>query len=182
MPTPYGYRGAMAFSADDLRVLRRALALALRTAPVPAPLPGRSGPARAEEVRELRRLAERLDEARQEGCRLRAFLRAEVARYRAALPGAAAGYLERLEEAVDAGYAPGAPDLAALRSLCADPALSTAEAGRRSALLRRCEALGGHAEGEQPPGGGTPAAVPPPALPVTSAQPVTPAPAVTPAV
>ncbi|MER0245589.1 hypothetical protein AAHZ94_27145, partial [Streptomyces sp. HSW2009] len=51
MPTPYGSRGGMAFSADELRVLRRALALALEpTTAVPAPAaapPGADAAARA---------------------------------------------------------------------------------------------------------------------------------------
>ncbi|MEU3438726.1 hypothetical protein ABZ708_35735, partial [Streptomyces sp. NPDC006863] len=34
MPTPYGSRGGMAFSADELRVLRRALAIALHPTPL----------------------------------------------------------------------------------------------------------------------------------------------------
>ncbi|MGP3923996.1 hypothetical protein [Streptomyces sp. 8N616] len=136
MPTPYGSRGAMAFSADELRVLRRALAIALRPSPAP--------PAahREEEVQELCRLTEAVEEAVREGGRLRAFLLADLARYRAALPGAAHGYLERLVDALSAGYTPGADDLAALRSLCAAPAAKAKpEAERRRVLLRRCEAL-----------------------------------------
>ena len=92
MPTPYGSHGGMAFSADELRVLRRALAIALQPAPVPAPHRP-LGPQRAEEVRECLRLSEAVDEAVREGGRLRAFLLADLARYRSALPGAAPGYL-----------------------------------------------------------------------------------------
>lgn len=136
MPTPYGSRGGMAFSADELRVLRRALAIALH----PESLPPRPGPERDEEVRECLRLAEAVDEATAEGGRLRAFLLADLARYRAALPGAVTGYAERLQDALAAGYRPGADDLAALRRLCAAPA-GRAEAGRRHALLARCERL-----------------------------------------
>ncbi|RLU85788.1 hypothetical protein CTZ27_25780 [Streptomyces griseocarneus] len=136
MPTPYGSRGGMAFSADELRVLRRALAIALD----PRSVPNRPTPERAEEVREYLRLAESVDEAAREGGRLRAFLLADLARYRAALPGAAAGYTERLQDAIAAGYQPGAEDLAALRALCSGPS-GGAEADRRRALLHRCEHL-----------------------------------------
>ncbi|MCD9145278.1 hypothetical protein [Streptomyces albireticuli] len=136
MPTPYGSRGGMAFSADELRVLRRALAIALH----PESVPRRPGPERDEEVRECLRLAEAVDEAAREGGRLRAFLLADLARYRAALPGAVTGYAERLQDALAAGYRPGADDLAALRRLCAAPA-GREEAGRRRALLARCERL-----------------------------------------
>ncbi|MFG2194791.1 hypothetical protein [Streptomyces sp. NPDC048639] len=134
MPTPYGSRGAMAFSADELRVLRRALAIALR------PSPASPAESREDEIQELCRLTEAVEEAVGEGERLRAFLFADLARYRAALPGAASGFLERLVDALSAGYTPGADDLAALRSLCATAA-DGPEAGHRRELLRRCEAL-----------------------------------------
>ncbi|MGV9252942.1 hypothetical protein [Streptomyces sp. NPDC003697] len=110
----------MAFGAEELRVLRRALALALD----PRPASGR-------DVQDCLRLAESLDEAMREGARLRAFLVADVARYRAALPGTVAGYLSLLQEALGAGYRPNPDDLAALRALRGNPAAS--------ALLRRCQ-------------------------------------------
>ncbi|WP_245654455.1 hypothetical protein [Streptomyces violens] len=143
MPTPYGYRGGMAFSADELRVLRRALATALQPASVPAPAPAGAVPAtrdprRAEEVQECLRLSEALDEAAREGGRLRDFLFADLARYRDALPGSVHGYLGRLQEALAAGYAPGPDDLGALRVLRSVDA-GPAERARRTALLRRCE-------------------------------------------
>ncbi|MFB7599758.1 hypothetical protein [Streptomyces sp. NPDC056160] len=119
MPTPYGTRGGMAFGAEELRVLRRALAVALHLRP-----------ARAEDVQDCLRLAESLDEAMREGARLRAFLVADLARYRDALPGTAVGYLALLEEALGAGYRPGCDDLAALRALRGNPAAA--------ALLHRC--------------------------------------------
>ncbi|KMS68540.1 hypothetical protein ACM01_38800, partial [Streptomyces viridochromogenes] len=100
----------MAFGAEELRVLRRALALALHPSP-----------ASPEEVRACLRLAESLDEAMREGARLRAFLVADLARYRAALPGTAAGYLALLEEALGAGYHPDPDDLTALRTLRGNP-------------------------------------------------------------
>ncbi|MEU8824400.1 hypothetical protein [Streptomyces sp. NPDC048636] len=137
MPTPYGSRGGMAFSADELRVLRRALATALQPHPV-TPSPGPLGPERAEEVQDCLRLAEAVDEAVREGGRLRAFLLDELARYRAALPGAAAGYLEQLQGALAAGYEPLPEDLAALRALCG-AAAGDGEAARRRALLGHCE-------------------------------------------
>ncbi|MEV0276867.1 hypothetical protein AB0I22_10870 [Streptomyces sp. NPDC050610] len=126
----------MAFSADELRVLRRALAIALQPHPVPAPI----GPARAEEVQDCLRLAEAVDEAVREGGRLRAFLLADLARYRAALPGSAPGYLEQLQGALAAGYLPRPDDLVALRSLCAAPT-GDAEADHRRGLLHRCERI-----------------------------------------
>ncbi|MBP2065463.1 hypothetical protein [Streptomyces iranensis] len=140
MPTPYGSRGGMAFSADELRVLRRALAIALQPDPV-TPSAGPLGPDRAEEVQDCLRLAEAVDEAVREGGRLRAFLLDELARYRAALPGAAVGYLEQLQGALAAGYEPLAEDLAALRALCGSAAGGGGEATRRRALLSHCERL-----------------------------------------
>ncbi|GAA2255542.1 hypothetical protein [Streptomyces indiaensis] len=119
MPTPYGSRGGMAFGVEELRVLRRALALALHPTP-----------ASAEDVQDCLRLAESLDEALREGARLRAFLVADLGRYRAALPGTAAGYLALLDEALGAGYRPVPDDLAALGALRGNPAAA--------ALLDRC--------------------------------------------
>lgn len=120
MPTPYGSRGGMAFGADELRVLRGALAVALH----PAPLPD-------EDVQACLRLAESVDEAVREAGRLRAFLLADLARYRAALPGSATGYLELLQDALAAGYDPRPEDLMALRTLRAAPAAA--------ALLDHCQ-------------------------------------------
>ncbi|MCT2590034.1 hypothetical protein LHJ74_08930 [Streptomyces sp. N2-109] len=136
MPTPYGSRGGMAFSADELRVLRGALAVALQPAPVHSSDTGDTGA--------YRQLAEALDEAVREGSRLRSFVLADLARDRAALPGSAAGYLEQLEDALAAGYLPRPDDLAALRLLCADPA-GPVEAARRAELLRRGERLAARA-------------------------------------
>ncbi|MFH9088609.1 hypothetical protein [Streptomyces sp. NPDC017673] len=112
----------MAFGVEELRVLRRALALALHP-----------GHASAEDVQDCFRLAESLDEAMCEGARLRAFLVADLGRYRAALPGTAAGYLTLLEEALGAGHRPTPDDLAALRALRGNPAAA--------ALLDRCQEL-----------------------------------------
>ncbi|MFE2261654.1 hypothetical protein [Streptomyces griseosporeus] len=112
----------MAFGVEELRVLRRALALALHP-----------GTASAEDVQDCLRLAESLDEAVREGARMRAFLVADLGRYRAALPGTAAGYLTLLEEALGAGYRPVADDLAALRALRGNPTAA--------ALLDRCQIL-----------------------------------------
>ncbi|MGW7490846.1 hypothetical protein [Streptomyces sp. NPDC054786] len=129
----------MAFSADELRVLRRALAHALQTTSHPAPL-GALGPEWSQDIQEYLRLAEAVDEAVREGGRLRAFLLADLTRYREALPGSAAGYLAQLTEALAAGHVPGPDDLAALRSLAVRP-VGAAERERRSALLRHCEQL-----------------------------------------
>ncbi|MEU1008088.1 hypothetical protein [Streptomyces sp. NPDC005890] len=112
----------MAFGVEELRVLRRAIALALHP-----------GHASAEDVQDCFRLAESLDEAMCEGARLRAFLVADLDRYRAALPGTVAGYLTLLEEALGAGHRPTPDDLAALRALRGNPAAA--------ALLDRCQAL-----------------------------------------
>ncbi|WP_369157250.1 hypothetical protein [Streptomyces sp. R02] len=120
MPTPYGSRGGLAFGAEELRVLRLALALALHPSPVTA-----------DDVQDCLRLAASLDEATRESARLRAFLVADLGRYRAALPGTAAGYLALLEEALGAGYRPQPDDLAALRALRGNPTAA--------ALLRHCE-------------------------------------------
>ncbi|MEV5930769.1 hypothetical protein ACPCSG_28750 [Streptomyces cellulosae] len=120
MPTPYGSRGGLAFGAEELRVLRRALALALHPSL-----------ATADDVQDCLRLAASLDEATRESARLRAFLVADLGRYRAALPGTAAGYLALLEEALGAGYRPQPDDLAALRALRGNPTAA--------ALLRHCE-------------------------------------------
>ncbi|MFI5570370.1 hypothetical protein ACIA6T_24130 [Streptomyces sp. NPDC051740] len=139
MPTPYGPRGGMAFGAEELRVLRRALALALCPTPTPAS---------ADDLQDCLRLATDLDEATRESARLRAFLLADLGRYRAALPGTAAGYLTLLEEALGAGYRPHSDDLAALRALRGNPIAA--------ALLRHCRRTfllalpGGRAATEDP--------------------------------
>lgn len=112
----------MAFSADELRVLRRALAVALH----PAPL-------QDEDVQDALCLAESVDEAVREAGRLRAFLLDDLARYREALPGSLSGYLELLQDALASGYDPAADDLAALRALRRNPAAA--------ALLARCQIL-----------------------------------------
>ncbi|MBO1333877.1 hypothetical protein [Streptomyces sp. VRA16 Mangrove soil] len=122
MPTPYGNRGGMAFGAEELRVLRRALALALHPSP-----------ASDKDVRDCLRLAESVDEATQEAARMRTFLLADLDRYRAALPGSVTGYLKLLEDALAAGHRPGADDLAGLRALRGNPAAAV--------LLDRCRAL-----------------------------------------
>ncbi|MFC5886484.1 hypothetical protein RMN57_17890 [Kitasatospora sp. CM 4170] len=147
MPTPHGSRGGMAFSADEVRVLRRALAQALHpAAPVHLqgsdrlPFNGTGAELWAEDVQDALRLTEAINEAVQEGGRLRAFLLADLARYRAALPGSAGGYLERLEEAVTDGYLPGPEDLTALRGLTRQPC-GQHERSRRSRLAGRCHAL-----------------------------------------
>ncbi|MFB6619118.1 hypothetical protein ACFCV9_33665 [Streptomyces sp. NPDC056367] len=124
MPTPYGSRGGMAFSAAELLVLRRSLAHALQpsTAPLTAP-----------EVQDCLRLAQSVDDAVQEAGRLRAFLLADLARYRGALPGSLPGYLELLQDALAGGYEPVPDDLAALRALRANPVAA--------ALLARAQGI-----------------------------------------
>ncbi|MET9863391.1 hypothetical protein ABZY93_29630 [Streptomyces smyrnaeus] len=127
MPTPYGSRGGVAFGPHELRVLGGALAIALQSDPAP------------EQAREYLRLAQAVDETVREGARLRSFVRADLARYRAALPGAAVGYLDQLEAALATGYLPVPADLSALRALAAQPA-GARERARRADLLRRAEA------------------------------------------
>uniref|UniRef100_A0AAU2JUV4 Uncharacterized protein n=1 Tax=Streptomyces sp. NBC_00049 TaxID=2903617 RepID=A0AAU2JUV4_9ACTN len=112
MPTPYGSRGGMAFSAAELHVLRRSLAHALQSS---------SAPMAAGEVQACLRLAQSVDDAVQEADRLRAFLVDDLARYRGALPGSLSGYLELLQDALAGGYEPVPDDLAALRALRANP-------------------------------------------------------------
>ncbi|GGY56090.1 hypothetical protein AB0M94_31335 [Streptomyces xanthochromogenes] len=112
----------MAFGADELRVLRRALAIALHPSAVAD-----------EDIRDCLRLADSVDEAVREGERLRAFLLADLARYRDALPGSLPGYTELLQDALAAGYQPGPDDLAALRALRSDPVCE--------ALLERCRRI-----------------------------------------
>ncbi|MFD5507060.1 hypothetical protein ACFWIB_04690 [Streptomyces sp. NPDC127051] len=126
MPTPYGSRGGMAFSAAELHVLRRTLAHALQSSTAPAPLT-------TTEVQDCLRLAQSVDEAVQEAGRLREFLLADLARYRDALPGSLSGYLELLQDALAAGYEPAPDDLAALRALRANPVAA--------ALLERCQGI-----------------------------------------
>ncbi|MEW2396264.1 hypothetical protein [Streptomyces sp. NPDC046862] len=109
----------MAFGTEELRVLRRALALALNPAS-----------ATAQDVQDCLRLARSVDETAREGTRLRAFLLADLARYRAALPGTATGYLALLDDALGAGHRPTTDDLAALRALRGNPTAA--------ALLDRC--------------------------------------------
>ncbi|MDI5969691.1 hypothetical protein POF50_010130 [Streptomyces sp. SL13] len=145
MPTPIGARGGMAFSADEVRVVRRALTEALgpdfrSPAPPAVPAPAR-GPDETTQAPLLRRLVHDLDEAVGEAARRRAFTAADLARHRAALPGAALGYLDRLAEALDDGCPPAPEDLAAVRGLAAVPC-TPAEAFRRAGLRHRCERLG----------------------------------------
>ncbi|NBE54579.1 hypothetical protein GUY60_24785 [Streptomyces sp. YC537] len=112
----------MAFGADELRVLRRALAVALHPSK-----------ATAEDVQNCLDLADGIDEAVSESERLREFLLDDLGRYRAALPGTTAGYLRLLADALAAGHRPEVDDLAALRALRGNPAAA--------ALLDRCRAL-----------------------------------------
>ncbi|MFF2326809.1 MULTISPECIES: hypothetical protein [unclassified Streptomyces] len=133
----------MAFSADELRVLRRALAITLH----PATLPD-------EDVQDCLRLAGAVDEAVGEAGRLRAFLLADLARYRDALPGSVNGYLELLQDALAGGYDPRPDDLAALRALRHRPVAA--------ALLERCQVLAERSVRARLAGRGTPTAAPAP--------------------
>lgn len=116
----------MAFSAHEVRVLRRALAVALRG--------GRDSV-------DFWLLGRAIGEAQDERERLRAFMTAELRRYRAALPGSAAGFLSCLRNAVDEiAHVPSAEDLAALRTTL-DLPCGERERASRAALLRRCTRL-----------------------------------------
>ncbi|MFC1418288.1 hypothetical protein [Streptacidiphilus cavernicola] len=193
MPTPHGSRGGMAFSADELRVLRRALAQVLHPpnqalALAPQPTAARSDllPARpagrgawAEDVQEALRLAESIDETVDEAGRMRAFALADLARYRQALPGSAGGYLERLRDAVADGYVPEADDLSALRALTALPC-APAERTRRLELRSRCGQLAETSVRRLPAPPVPKPALPPPAA-VRPALPPLPGPAARPA-
>lgn len=164
----------MAFSADELRVLRRALAQVLHAHPVSdtslsdggapdakgadakgteAGSAEAGGPGfgddrvsaalapreeKAQQVREYVWLADCIEEVAREAGRERLFFLEELARYRAALPGSAAGYVERLSDALEAGYLPLTEDFAALRTLLGTPC-SPAERTRRLRLLTRCQ-------------------------------------------
>ncbi|MFW6723649.1 hypothetical protein ACHZ98_26540 [Streptomyces sp. MAR4 CNY-716] len=138
----------MALSADELRVVRDALAIAIESSwglPRPARGDGTKPAAahavpRGAVVRDCTELAAALDEAAAEADRMRLFHSADLARYRAALPGSASGYAELLHDAIATGYVPRQADVAALRALCAEPA-DPGVAERRRRLLRRCEAL-----------------------------------------
>ncbi|MCH0540735.1 hypothetical protein I3F58_14385 [Streptomyces sp. MUM 203J] len=141
----------MAFSADEVRVLRCALGHALH----PTPLDD-------QDVRDCLRLADAVDDAAREGRRLRAFVLADLARYRASLPGAATGYLELLQDALAAGYDPLPDDLAALRTLRGTPV--------GAALLARCQMLAERSVRARlagRPAGARTAAIPAPASPRT---------------
>ncbi|MFB6711310.1 MULTISPECIES: hypothetical protein [unclassified Streptomyces] len=133
----------MAFSADELRVLRRALAIALH----PKSLPD-------EDVQDCLRLAGAVDEAVGEAGRLRTFLFADLVRYRNALPGSVSGYLELLQDALAGGYDPRPDDLAALRALRHRPVAA--------ALLERCQMLAERSVRARLAGRAAPAAAPAP--------------------
>ncbi|WP_406285267.1 hypothetical protein [Embleya sp. NBC_00896] len=116
----------MAFSAHEVRILRRALAVALRG--------GRDSV-------DFWLLGRAIGEAQDERERLRAFMTAELRRYRAALPGAASTFLACLRNAVDeVAHVPSAEDLAALR-ITLDLPCGERERASRAALLRRCTRL-----------------------------------------
>ncbi|MEV7618112.1 hypothetical protein [Streptomyces sp. NPDC089799] len=139
MPTPFGSRGGMAFSPAELRVLRRSLAHALQSS---------SGPLTAAEVQDCLRLAHAVDDAVDEADRLRAFLLADLRRYRDALPGSVTGYLELLQDALAGGYEPGPDDLTALRALRGNPVAA--------ALLDRFRPPVPERSGRRRPGGSAP--------------------------
>ncbi|MYY08719.1 hypothetical protein GT204_07330 [Streptomyces sp. SID4919] len=141
----------MAFGAEELHVLRRALALALHP-----------GPVSAEDVHDCLRLADSVDEAVREGARLRAFLVDDLDRYRAALPGTVGGYLSLLEDVLAAGYQPVPDDLAALRALRGNPVAA--------ALLERCRTLAERAVRARLAGRAVPSALSAPAASVPAGR------------
>ena len=126
----------MAFSADEVRVLRRALAEALGHPAVrrgcrPLVVSGADPGGRVDGMQDCLRLAEAWTK-RQEAARC-----AASAGRAAPLPARTArrarGYLERLAAALTGGYLPGPDDLSALRRLPALPCRNPVE--RRAALL-----------------------------------------------
>ncbi|MFJ3922879.1 hypothetical protein [Streptomyces sp. NPDC090022] len=149
MPTPYGSRGGMAFSAAELHVLRRSLAHALQSSTAPLP---------ATAVQDCLRLAQAVDEAVREAGRLRAFLAEDLGRYRAALPGSLVGYLELLREALAGGYEPVADDLAALRALRGNPGAAALLASAEEAVHEAAQEASGCGVRPWPGAGGAPRA------------------------
>lgn len=133
MPTPHGDHG-LAFAMSEVKVLRRALLLAMKSG-TPPRRPGDPAPV------DYWLLDRAIAEADAERHRLRAFHLAELEHQRGALPGSAATYLTSLEHAVAGyGYTPTAEDLAALRALAEHPC-GTREQHRRERLLTRCTTL-----------------------------------------
>lgn len=124
----------MAFGAEELRVLRRALALALHPHHPTVP---------PEDARDCRRLAASLDEAAREAARQHAFLLADLARHRAALPATATTYMDLLQDALRAGHHPCRDDLAALGALRGNPTAA--------ALLARCRFPAARTPGDPAP-------------------------------
>ncbi|WTW95732.1 hypothetical protein OG216_21130 [Streptomycetaceae bacterium NBC_01309] len=133
MPTPHGDHG-LAFAMSEVKVLRRALLLAMKSGTYPR-LPGDPAPV------DYWLLDRAIAEADAERHRLRAFHLAELAHQRAALPGTAATYLSSLEQVVGGyGYTPTAEDLAALRTLAEHPC-GAREQERRERFLAHCTHL-----------------------------------------
>lgn len=134
MPTPHGDHG-LAFGMAEVRLLRRALLLAMKSSTA-APGSG-DEPAPVD----FWLLDRAIAEAESERDRLRAFHLTELAQQRAALPGSAATYLTSLEHALTAyRHTPTAEDLTALRALVELPC-GMREQERREALLQRCTKL-----------------------------------------
>lgn len=142
MPTPHGDHG-LAFATHEVRVLRRALMLAMKAGGRPGE-EGESvgaGPGSAPAPVDFWLLDQAIAEAEAERDRLRDFELTELTHHRAALPGTAATYIAALERLVASyAYTPTAEDLAALRSLVELPC-GGAERTRRRVLLERCSYL-----------------------------------------
>lgn len=139
MPTPHGDHG-LAFSMSEVRLLRRALHLAMKSGAGPGAADP-AAPPDAPTASAFSLLDRAIAEAETERDRLRAFHLAELDLQRRAVPGSAATYLSALSRAVDAyAHVPTAADLAALRTI-ADLPCSPRERSRRSTLLAYCTDL-----------------------------------------
>lgn len=145
MPTPHGDHG-LAFGMPEVRLLRRALRIAMKSDPGPgaAADPAASDASDASDAPTASAfwlLDRAIAEAEAERDRLRAFHLAELDLQRRAVPGSAATYLSALSRAVDAyAHIPTAADLAALRAI-ADLPCSPRERTRRDTLLAYCTDL-----------------------------------------
>lgn len=136
MPTPHGDHG-LAFGMPEVRLLRRALHIAMKSDPGSDPAAASDAPTASAFWLLDRAIAEAVSERD----RLRAFHLAELDLQRRAVPGSAATYLSALSRAVDVyAHIPTAADLAALRAI-ADLPCSPRERTRRATLLAYCTDL-----------------------------------------
>ncbi|WP_345678034.1 hypothetical protein [Yinghuangia aomiensis] len=140
MPTPHGDHG-LAFGMPEVRLLRRALRIAMKSDPGSGAAADPAAASDAPTASAFWLLDRAIAEAEAERDRLRAFHLAELDLQRRAVPGSAATYLSALSRAVDAyAHIPTAADLAALRAIAELPC-SPRERSRRDTLLAYCTDL-----------------------------------------